>query len=166
MNHPYHSSSTLAIKNNTSEPKVRRAFWRRLVAVALSGTGMAGENEVVCGSMYILGEAQTRDDQLKKLGKEMPSIKKTVDDKKVSTSEIETEEYDPKKREPEFARADATPVWELTTLSNHYHPSVSLHARQLLDGRPVTANADLSLNTLSHFLDRYSLSLHAYPLAS
>ena len=38
---------------------------------------------------------------------------------------------------------------------HHYHPAVSLHARQLLSSQPVTATPDLSLNTLSHFLDRF-----------
>lgn len=38
---------------------------------------------------------------------------------------------------------------------HHYHPAVSLHARQLFAARPITATADLSLNTVSHFLDRF-----------
>lgn len=42
-----------------------------------------------------------------------------------------------------------------TPLLHHYHPSVSLHARQLLSSQPLTASADLSQNTLSHFLDRF-----------
>jgi ribosome biogenesis protein MAK21 len=42
-----------------------------------------------------------------------------------------------------------------TPLLNHYHPAVSLHARQLLSSQPLTASADLSQNTLSHFLDRF-----------
>jgi len=40
-------------------------------------------------------------------------------------------------------------------LLHHYHPSVALHARQLLTHAQVTATADLGLNTLSHFLDRF-----------
>ncbi|KAJ7064177.1 hypothetical protein C8F01DRAFT_1081536 [Mycena amicta] len=30
-----------------------------------------------------------------------------------------------------------------------------LHVRRLLSGQPLTASADLSLNTISHFLDRF-----------
>ena len=40
-------------------------------------------------------------------------------------------------------------------LTHHYHPAVALHARQLLAGQPLTASADLSQNTLTHFLDRF-----------
>lgn len=42
-----------------------------------------------------------------------------------------------------------------TPLLHHYHPAISLHARQLLSAQPLTASADLSLNTISHFLDRF-----------
>lgn len=40
-------------------------------------------------------------------------------------------------------------------LLHHFHPSVALHARQILDGEKVTTTADLSLNTVSQFLDRF-----------
>ena len=63
--------------------------------------------------------------------------------------------YDPRKREPEFAHASSSPLWELLPLLSHYHPTVSLHARQLLFSQPLTSTPDLALNTLSHFLDRF-----------
>ena len=40
-------------------------------------------------------------------------------------------------------------------LLHHYHPAIALHARQLLSSQGLTASADLSQNTLSHFLDRF-----------
>lgn len=42
-----------------------------------------------------------------------------------------------------------------TPLLHHYHPTISLLAQQLLSSQPLAASADLSLNTLSHFLDRF-----------
>ncbi|CAE7156024.1 unnamed protein product [Rhizoctonia solani] len=63
--------------------------------------------------------------------------------------------YDPKKRDPQWANAHRTCLWELLPFLHHYHPSVSLHARQLLTGAQITATADLGLNTLTHFLDRF-----------
>lgn len=63
--------------------------------------------------------------------------------------------YDPRKRDPEFANASSSPLWELSPLLSHYHPTVSLHARQLLSSQPLTSTPDLALNTLSHFLDRF-----------
>jgi ribosome biogenesis protein MAK21 len=90
-----------------------------------------------------------------------------------------SEAYDPRKREPQYAHAETTCLWELVShgdrfdlclaiicfsfpfplaqvpLLHHFHPSVSLHARQILTAVQVTATADLGLNTLSHFLDRF-----------
>lgn len=87
--------------------------------------------------------------------------------------------YDPHKRDPQFAHASASPLYELVRapsplpyprassdslarrvsaqlpLLRHYHPAVALHARQLLAGAPLTAAPDLALNTLAHFLDRF-----------
>ncbi|KAK0481504.1 CBF/Mak21 family-domain-containing protein [Armillaria novae-zelandiae] len=67
----------------------------------------------------------------------------------------DAEAYDPRKRDPQYAHASSSPLWELTPLVHHYHPTISLHARQILSSQPLTASADLSLNTLSHFLDRF-----------
>lgn len=83
-----------------------------------------------------------------------------------------SEDYDPRKRGPQFVRASPSPLYELVRrfpkfsstakppslqlpLLHHYHPTVSLHARQLLASQPITSSPDLTLNTLSHFLDRF-----------
>lgn len=63
--------------------------------------------------------------------------------------------YDPKKREPRYAGAETTCWWDILPLTQHYHPSVALNARQLVQGAKVTSNGDLSLHTLTHFLDRF-----------
>ncbi|CAE7243842.1 Cebpz [Symbiodinium sp. CCMP2592] len=43
--------------------------------------------------------------------------------------------YDSLAREPRFARAMNTPVWELQALSSHVHPSVGTYATKLLEGQ-------------------------------
>ncbi|KAK7006768.1 CCAAT-box-binding transcriptional factor [Favolaschia claudopus] len=68
---------------------------------------------------------------------------------------LRTKNYDPRKRDAQYAHAGSSPLWELTPLLHHYHPAIALHARQLLSSQPLTASADLSLNTISHFLDRF-----------
>ena len=85
-------------------------------------------------------------------------------------------QYEPRKRDPQYAHAESAPLWELVRgalslwtgfsffdtllfsqvpLLRHYHPAVALHARQLLSSQALTASPDLSQNTLSHFLDRF-----------
>ncbi|CAE7262902.1 Cebpz [Symbiodinium natans] len=44
-------------------------------------------------------------------------------------------QYDSLAREPRFARATNTPVWELQALTTHIHPSVGTYACKLLDGQ-------------------------------
>ncbi|KZT38888.1 CBF-domain-containing protein [Sistotremastrum suecicum HHB10207 ss-3] len=116
-----------------------KAFIRRLIGVILTA-GIAGEISFVCGCLYLLGEITST----------TPGLRKWI-----SSRKNEPSTFDPKKREPEFAGAGEGCVWELSPLLYHYHPSVSLHANQLLTQTTVTANADLGLNTLSHFLDRF-----------
>ncbi|KAF8197362.1 CBF/Mak21 family-domain-containing protein [Pholiota molesta] len=96
---------------------------------------------VSAGGLFLLGELFSSIPGLRTMINEPP---KTSD-----------KSYDPRKREPQFAHASCLPLWELTPLLNHYHPAVALHARQLLSSQPLTASADLSQNTLSHFLDRF-----------
>jgi ribosome biogenesis protein MAK21 len=69
--------------------------------------------------------------------------------------------YDPRKRDPSFANADSTHLWELMPFVNHFHPTVSLYARSLLKDAQIEmpANASnydpLTNHTLSKFLDRF-----------
>ncbi|GJJ14710.1 hypothetical protein Clacol_008977 [Clathrus columnatus] len=108
-------------------------------------------------------ESETEEDQeetsnsnLEGMSKDAPSPNKTsAEVLEGSSSTPPAVTYDPKKRDPQYANAQYSSLWELIPLQSHYHPSVALHARQLLTHSPVTATPDLGLNTLSHFLDRF-----------
>ncbi|CAE6417516.1 unnamed protein product [Rhizoctonia solani] len=110
----------------------------------------------ICGALYLLGE----------LFNTTPGLRDLLKDNEVKRNQLTISEdledptrgdgaYDPKKRDPQWANAHRTCLWELLPFLHHYHPSVSLHARQLLTGAQITATADLGLNTLTHFLDRF-----------
>ncbi|CAE6412353.1 unnamed protein product [Rhizoctonia solani] len=110
----------------------------------------------ICGALYLLGE----------LFNTTPGLRDLLKDNEVKRNQVTISEdledptrgdgeYDPKKRDPQWANAHRTCLWELLPFLHHYHPSVSLHARQLLTGAQITATADLGLNTLTHFLDRF-----------
>ncbi|XP_075718425.1 CCAAT/enhancer-binding protein zeta [Rhinoderma darwinii] len=65
-------------------------------------------------------------------------------------------QYDPMNRNPLFCGADNTSVWELKKLSEHYHPSVALFAKTILEGNSVQYMGDpLQDFTLMRFLDRF-----------
>ncbi|EIW77769.1 CBF-domain-containing protein [Coniophora puteana RWD-64-598 SS2] len=120
-----------------------KSFVRRFIQVLASGGG--GSIEFIVGGLYLLGELFSTVPGLREMTKTSASMQ-----------EDESEsQYDPRKRDPQYAHPSSTPLFELLPLLRHYHPTVSLHAQQLLNAQPITSSADLSLNTLSHFLDRF-----------
>ncbi|KAL0948082.1 hypothetical protein HGRIS_010705 [Hohenbuehelia grisea] len=128
-----------SIKADATNAERVKALVRRFVQILVSGGN--GAAEFVAGGLFLLGE----------LFSTIPGLRSMVN----SPSQADAEAYDSKKRDPQYAHASSSPLWELTPLLHHYHPAISLHAKQILSSQPVTANADLSLNTLSHFLDRF-----------
>ncbi|XP_033504858.2 CCAAT/enhancer-binding protein zeta [Epinephelus lanceolatus] len=64
--------------------------------------------------------------------------------------------YDPLHRNPLFCGADHTTLWELQRLAVHFHPSVSLFAKTILEGGSIQYSGDpLQDFTLIRFLDRF-----------
>ena len=64
--------------------------------------------------------------------------------------------YDMSKRDPLYARADASCWWELSLLERNVHPSVAAMARSLLGGFSVEYSGDpLADMTLASFLDKW-----------
>ncbi|XP_007671470.2 CCAAT/enhancer-binding protein zeta isoform X2 [Ornithorhynchus anatinus] len=68
----------------------------------------------------------------------------------------EVSSYDPLSRNPLFCGADHTSLWELKKLSEHFHPSVALFAKTILQGDYIQYSGDpLQDFTLMRFLDRF-----------
>ncbi|KAJ8356113.1 hypothetical protein SKAU_G00189070 [Synaphobranchus kaupii] len=66
------------------------------------------------------------------------------------------EAYDPLHRNPLFCGADRATLWELKRLSAHFHPSVALFAKTILQGEAIKYTGDpLQDFTLIRFLDRF-----------
>ena len=64
--------------------------------------------------------------------------------------------YDMSKRDPLYARAEASCWWELSLLERNVHPSVAAMARSLLGGFSVEYSGDpLADMTLASFLDKW-----------
>ncbi|XP_052042376.1 CCAAT/enhancer-binding protein zeta [Apodemus sylvaticus] len=64
--------------------------------------------------------------------------------------------YDPFSRNPLFCGAENTSLWELRKLSEHFHPSVALFAKTILEGNCIQYSGDpLEDFTLMRFLDRF-----------
>ncbi|OQR96917.1 hypothetical protein THRCLA_07112, partial [Thraustotheca clavata] len=74
-----------------------------------------------------------------------------------TTTAVATESvvYDPKKRNPLYAGAEASCLWELQPFLMHYHPSVAQFAKQLIEGKIVYAGDPLTDFTLTTFFDKF-----------
>ncbi len=121
---------------------------KRLLQVALFA-----QANFACGCLIVVSE----------ILKASPALWNTIND----TEELDDEEetaggtsptgtYDPSKRDPQYARAERSCMWELLPLTSHAHPSVSAMARTMLAGMPVQYNGDpLKDFMLAEFLGKF-----------
>ncbi|KIY43200.1 CBF-domain-containing protein [Fistulina hepatica ATCC 64428] len=128
------------------------AVVKRFIQTLISGGN--GSTEFVAGGLVVLGQLFDTTPGLRGLVTRPPSETAKAD-KEASSADKSAASYDPLKRDPQYAHAETSPLWELLPLTTHYHPTIALHAGQLLRGESLSGSADLSLNTLSHFLDRF-----------
>ncbi|KAI0449319.1 CBF-domain-containing protein [Xylaria acuta] len=63
--------------------------------------------------------------------------------------------YDGRKRDPEYSNAHLSCLWELLPFLKHYHPSVDVYARNLLNGEKANKKPELANHTLIAFLDKF-----------
>jgi len=72
--------------------------------------------------------------------------------------------YEPLAREPRFARAGHTPLWELYALAAHVHPSVAFGATKLLHCEPYRDAGDNPFEVLScgQLLETFVLASRAH----
>ncbi len=128
------------------EPKRVQAFSKRLLQ-----TSMHGSSALECGALYLLSAVVNKKDLLRQ---------EVVDDRDDDDDNEETkkkEEYDPKKRDPMYANADQTSVWELAMSQNHYHPSVRAFCSQIHENGKIKYNGDPLVDfSLRSFLNRFS----------
>ncbi|KAG8911303.1 hypothetical protein FRC00_006735 [Tulasnella sp. 408] len=129
-----------ALKADDNQSRVSAFVKRFLQALSMHDPGF------ICGALFLLAELFGINPELRSLA---------VGGLAGSDSGASTSKYDPKTNDPLLAYAEAARLWEIVPLLYHYHPAVSLHARQLLAGETMTSSADLSLHSLSSFLDRF-----------
>ncbi|KAK6908849.1 hypothetical protein I203_102854 [Kwoniella mangroviensis CBS 8507] len=156
----------LLFKSMKLDDRINRvmAFVKRLLQML----GMH-QPPFICGALYLLGELFSTTPGLKKMliepedddiehfvdADQKNNKPKEVDDALKKKKIMDEKAYDGKKREPLYANADSSCLWDLIPFLNHFHPSVSLQANQLLLSQPLTGSSDISLNSLVSFLDRF-----------
>ncbi|KGB76848.1 ribosome biogenesis protein MAK21 [Cryptococcus deuterogattii R265] len=154
----------LLFKAMKADDRIQRtmAFVKRLLQML----GMH-QPPFICGALYLLGELFSTTPGLKRMliepedDGEEHFVDADADEQERDRSTekparvVIGKDYDGRKRDPQYANADSSCLWELTPFLNHFHPSVSLQANQLLHSQTLTGSPDISLNTLISFLDRF-----------
>ncbi|KAF8469035.1 CBF/Mak21 family-domain-containing protein [Kalaharituber pfeilii] len=159
-----------ALKADTNIKRIK-AFVKRLVQVST-----LHQPAFICGVFYLLNELESTFPSLRTMldtpetGDDEEEVFRDVpdDDEKDSRVALDTlkedmekdtkkmtNSYDGRKRDPVFANADRTCLWEVIPFVSHFHPSVSLYASCYLHKKGMPGKPDLSLHTLTHFLDRF-----------
>jgi ribosome biogenesis protein MAK21 len=119
-----------------------KAFAKRLMQMATSWLNIG----VVSAIIYLLQE----------LEKSIPKLRELMSgDQETSDNEDKKEEYDGRKRDPQFANADSSKLWEVIPFLLHFHPTVTLYSEGYVNSDTSLVKPDLTLHTLSHFLDRF-----------
>ncbi|WEW55848.1 RNA-binding ribosome biosynthesis protein mak21 [Emydomyces testavorans] len=154
-----------ALKSDVNLKRVK-AFVKRLVQIL----GLH-HPPFICGVFYLIRELETafpglstlldqpedHGDDDEEVFKDVPEEGESAADTVVESNDASKKlsSYDSRKRDPEQSNADNSCLWELFPYLSHFHPSVSVAATQLLSHQKMSGKPDLTIHTLSHFLDRF-----------
>ncbi|KAJ2038618.1 RNA-binding ribosome biosynthesis protein mak21, partial [Coemansia sp. S16] len=134
-----------ALKADSDIPRVM-AFIKRIMQVCLYN-----QAEFVSGALFLVSQILSLNPQIYK----MLTQPEDDDDDDEEKAEASRTKYDAQKRDPRYAQADASCMWEATLLMRHFHPSVTHSIKQIFDGEQVPAISNLHNHSLTHFLDRF-----------
>jgi ribosome biogenesis protein MAK21 len=138
-----------ALKADSDVSRVA-AFVKRLLQLALNSPP-----EFICGVLLIISETMRVHPEL------VAMITNTVDTQEESVGDQKDGDdtaavYDPLKQSPRLALAESSCLWELSTLVEHYHPTVVIFAQTLLKQEHIEGEADpLNDYTNSRFLEKF-----------
>lgn len=114
-----------ALKDDKDSNRVS-SFVKRICQICLSWLNFG----TVSGMIYLLIN----------LEKSIPKLRNLIITTPTDEVEGELKQYDPRQRDPRFASAETSSLWELNHFRNHYHPTVSLYAEGLLQQTMTSIN--------------------------
>ena len=146
-----------SLKNDINNKSRVLAFVKRMLQICSHWLNVGA----VSGMLYLMTELSKTIPEISDLLIDVASRPEEENDEEEQAEKEKQEkhtsadeDYDPRKRDPKFANADKSSLWEIGQFVNHYHPTVSIYASSFIDGSKQ-AKPDLGLYTLSHFLDRF-----------
>ncbi|KAF9973347.1 hypothetical protein BGZ73_003424 [Actinomortierella ambigua] len=158
-----------ALKADQSIPRIK-AFVKRIVQACAHH-----QPPFICGAFFLISKLMTVKTGLSSMVtqpedaddgenfKDAPEDgeEQTEGDKKEQPKEDNNnkadkkdDKYDGRKREPLYANADQSCLWELTPFVSHFHPTVALYAAHILSSTPIEGKPEFFQHALIHFLNR------------
>lgn len=148
----------ISMKEDTSISRVK-AFVKRIFQVCL-----VSEPPFILASLMLLSEISKVHKSLLQL-MDVPSddeeevykdAPESDDEEIEETKKTEVSRYDPFKRDPKYAKAENSALFEISLLSQHPHPTVNKWSKSLIKGESLEYEGDPLLDfTLINFLDRF-----------
>lgn len=143
-----------ALKHDAGNLARVQAFVKRIMQISMHWLNVGS----ITGFLYLLLQLTQNIPGIRNLLTNTP-----IDDEYASgDEEADVEEkqgkkfYDSRKRDPKFANADKSSLWELGLFLAHYHPAVETYINAFVENSVTdVTKPDLGLYTLSHFLDRF-----------
>ncbi|KAK5782294.1 hypothetical protein RI543_000224 [Arxiozyma heterogenica] len=148
-----------SLKNDAKNAERVEAFVKRILQVAVHWINIG----TITGFFFLLLQLVKSIPQIKNLLINSPSDDKYQSDNDEDNDSGKKEDdsttkrvYDSRKRDPKFANADKSSLWEITHFLHHFHPTVQAYATAFVDDKgEEMSKPDLGLFTLAHFLDRF-----------
>ncbi|CAR29614.1 hypothetical protein ZYGR_0AD02960 [Zygosaccharomyces rouxii] len=141
-----------SLKEDVSQVERVEAFVKRILQVCSHWLNVG----TVSGFFFLLLQLVQDVPQIRNL------LINTPTDSEYQSDQEETEEpkklpvYDSRKRDPKYAHADTSSLWEIIHFTQHYHPTVQTYVNAFLENDlNAVGKPDLGLFTLAHFLDRF-----------
>ncbi|CCK72315.1 RNA-binding ribosome biosynthesis protein MAK21 KNAG_0J02350 [Huiozyma naganishii CBS 8797] len=142
-----------SLKQDSKNVERVEAFVKRILQVSCHWINVG----TIAGFLFLLLQLQESLPQIKNLLTNTPVDHEYLsDDESQDARGKKLKKYDGRKRDPRFANADSSSLWEIHHFLQHFHPTVQAYASAFIDGElgDIT-KPDLGLFTLSHFLDRF-----------
>ncbi|CCC71805.1 hypothetical protein NCAS_0I01370 [Naumovozyma castellii] len=145
-----------SLKQDSKNVERVEAFVKRILQVSSHWLNIG----TVAGFLFLLIQLVQIVPQIKNLLTNTPLDHVYESDNEEGEGEEKTNEkgrlYDARKRDPKFANADKSSLWEIIQFNQHFHPTVQAYASKFIEGDSTdVVKPDLGLFTLAHFLDRF-----------
>lgn len=142
-----------SLKQDVSQVERVEAFVKRILQVCSHWLNVG----TISGFFYLLLQLVQDVPHIRNLLINTPTDFEYQSDQEETQNDSEKPpSYDSRKRDPKYAHAETSSLWEILHFTQHFHPTVQTYVSAFLDNNlTAVGKPDLGLFTIAHFLDRF-----------